>query len=590
MASVTTPPKRAPATTSTDPLYTQAVAQAKAALSAAQAPVQSEQAASDTYYRQRQTDATDNAKALNDLLKGIAPATQGVYENAAQNQELAANGFSQGMKDALQGNTDNLNAMLQKLGSPAQLDSHTTEAGDVLYGLGGYQPGSTFRREGAAFGAAAAQLPGTALLKGQETYKQVGLEGNQAHTKFDQALAEMAGKLPGDVEDNYQKLHSLALEDARFRQQVNKDNFDRAYKIAQQKLSVAKYKTDVDYKNANLRLSDQRLQLAANKFAQQQFQQDREYALSLSRLGIAQKSLQLRVAAQEFKYQNGGLTPTQLNKAQGYLTALAASVHQSEGPNGERLFQVNTGKDKSGKPMIANIRYEDFVARAAGKGVPISMAIEAANRIFPEVDRAPAAEIAKITGLSQAAAANVTGYGQTSSDYNNMVGVAKGGKVVLATGPQGQQVSLQMPRNVSAKTRATLGNVVNLAVEYLGTPYAWGGGGPSGPSRGTGRGANTVGFDCSSFAEFLYAKSNITIPRTTYQQYQMGMSVPKSALRVGDLVFFKGSDSVGGLPGHVGIYIGNGQMIHAPHTGDVIRVASVSSVSGYQGARRYTGG
>lgn len=118
--------------------------------------------------------------------------------------------------------------------------------------------------------------------------------------------------------------------------------------------------------------------------------------------------------------------------------------------------------------------------------------------------------------------------------------------------------------------------IVKLAQEYKGTPYVWGGESPK-------------GFDCSGFAQYIYGKVGINIPRTTYTQWtaKNGRAVAKSALVPGDLVFFKGSDSKGGLPGHVGIYIGNGKMIDAPHTGADVRVENVFSFGGYMGARRY---
>ena len=67
-------------------------------------------------------------------------------------------------------------------------------------------------------------------------------------------------------------------------------------------------------------------------------------------------------------------------------------------------------------------------------------------------------------------------------------------------------------------------------------------------------------------------------------------AIGKAQLQPGDLVFFKGSDSRGGLPGHVGVYIGNGQMIDEPHTGSSAQIASVAGFPGYMGARRYGNG
>jgi len=122
--------------------------------------------------------------------------------------------------------------------------------------------------------------------------------------------------------------------------------------------------------------------------------------------------------------------------------------------------------------------------------------------------------------------------------------------------------------------------IVKEARQYVGDPYKWGGTTPA-------------GFDCSGFAQYLYQKNGIDIPRTTYEQYQTGTAVPFRALEPGDLVFYKGSDSqvVHGkvLPGHVGVYIGNGKIIDAFGTGSGVRVQNVNdpSLGGYVGARRY---
>lgn len=126
--------------------------------------------------------------------------------------------------------------------------------------------------------------------------------------------------------------------------------------------------------------------------------------------------------------------------------------------------------------------------------------------------------------------------------------------------------------------------IVALAQQYLGTPYAWGGGGPSGPSRGFAQGANYVGFDCSSFLQFCWAKQGVQIPRVTYDQFKTGRKVPKQALRPGDAVFFHPGARG---PEHVGMYIGNGKFIEAPKTGDVVKISQLAGRSDYMGARRY---
>ena len=108
-------------------------------------------------------------------------------------------------------------------------------------------------------------------------------------------------------------------------------------------------------------------------------------------------------------------------------------------------------------------------------------------------------------------------------------------------------------------------HVIDAAFRYLGLPYVWGGGNINGPSGG--------GFDCSGLTSFaVHAAAGIALPRTSETQWQVGVEVPLSEARPGDLVF--GNWQAPG-PGHVGIYIGGGQMVHAPTTGDVVRIGDV---------------
>jgi cell wall-associated NlpC family hydrolase len=123
--------------------------------------------------------------------------------------------------------------------------------------------------------------------------------------------------------------------------------------------------------------------------------------------------------------------------------------------------------------------------------------------------------------------------------------------------------------NEPEKTSSVSSNeVVAYAENFLGTPYEWGAEGPE-------------TFDCSGFTQYVYAHFGITTGRTTYDQIERGEYVSRQNLQPGDLVFF-GS----GSPHHVGIYVGNGSYIHAPHTGDVVKISPLTR-SDYLSARRF---
>jgi hypothetical protein len=92
---------------------------------------------------------------------------------------------------------------------------------------------------------------------------------------------------------------------------------------------------------------------------------------------------------------------------------------------------------------------------------------------------------------------------------------------------------------------------VTIAERYLGVPYVWGG-------------ATPAGFDCSGLVRYVFGKIGISLPHLAAAQMQMGRPVSTSAVEPGDLVFYEGG-------GHVAIYVGHGEVIHAPHTGDVVK-------------------
>jgi cell wall-associated NlpC family hydrolase len=110
-------------------------------------------------------------------------------------------------------------------------------------------------------------------------------------------------------------------------------------------------------------------------------------------------------------------------------------------------------------------------------------------------------------------------------------------------------------------------HVVAYARHFLGVPYRWGGTTPR------------TGFDCSGLVRFVYRRFGVRLPHSTWGDLAHGRRVTRRSLRPGDLVFFYGAS-------HVGIYVGRGHFIDAPHTGARVRISTMNRYSGYYGARR----
>jgi cell wall-associated NlpC family hydrolase len=131
--------------------------------------------------------------------------------------------------------------------------------------------------------------------------------------------------------------------------------------------------------------------------------------------------------------------------------------------------------------------------------------------------------------------------------------------------------SAATPEGATVVPPSNHSGVVGVAMSEVGTPYVWAGASPS-------------GFDCSGLVMYAYGKEGVSLPHSSYAMASDGVAVSKNQLQPGDLVFFNGD-------GHVGIYIGGGDFVHAPHTGTDVQVSSLDSgsyASSYDGARRIT--
>jgi cell wall-associated NlpC family hydrolase len=105
--------------------------------------------------------------------------------------------------------------------------------------------------------------------------------------------------------------------------------------------------------------------------------------------------------------------------------------------------------------------------------------------------------------------------------------------------------------------RITLGErAVKIALKAVGVPYRWGGASPA------------SGFDCSGLVRWAYGRLGVDLPHSSYALYDRGRYVRGSRMKPGDLVFFSGL-------GHVGLYVGHGRMVHAPHSGSRVQVVTL---------------
>src|SRR3954468_12133646 len=142
--------------------------------------------------------------------------------------------------------------------------------------------------------------------------------------------------------------------------------------------------------------------------------------------------------------------------------------------------------------------------------------------------------------------------------------VSRADRQPAGSGPAGSAQAAATP--IAAGSQAAQ-VAVSTAMAQRGKPYVWAAGGPG-------------SFDCSGLTRYAYAAAGVSLPHSSRMQSQTGRSVSRDQLQPGDLVFFYSPVS------HVGIYIGNGQMVHAPTSGDVVKVASVDSMGGFVWGRR----
>ena len=283
-----------------------------------------------------------------------------------------------------------------------------------------------------------------------------------------------------------------------------------------------------------------------------------ELRLAKSNLRHAQTMLNARVVE---LYTSGGGQDTGLEVLLGAtsmddLITRIDTMNRVSDQSTDVLRQVKTFrakvKEQRARLQTAHVEQAKLVAQRSAEKASIEGQLASRQQLLSsiksEIEQMQAAEKQRQAELAAQARARLASNGVTVLN-------ASAGAVT-------------QPAPVYTPPPGKYGGVVGIAMQYLGVPYVYGGASPS-------------GFDCSGLVMYVFAQIGVSLPHNAAAQYGAGVPVSRDQLQAGDLVFFNGL-------GHVGIYIGGGQFIHAPHTGDVVKISSISGwySSTWVGARR----
>ncbi|MGY1856446.1 NlpC/P60 family protein [Modestobacter sp. SYSU DS0290] len=187
----------------------------------------------------------------------------------------------------------------------------------------------------------------------------------------------------------------------------------------------------------------------------------------------------------------------------------------------------------------------------------LSAAEQAASRA--EAERRHAAEAAEAAAAEQSSASS------SSSSSGSRSGGGGNARAAAPAAPAAPAPSAPVVASSGAAATA-----VSTAMAQRGKPYVWAAAGPG-------------SFDCSGLVQYAYAAAGISLPHSSRAQASMGRAVSRGELQPGDLIAFYSPVT------HIGIYIGNGQMVHAPTSGDVVKVASIDVMGSITAMRRIAG-
>ncbi|WP_116244406.1 C40 family peptidase [Nocardiopsis sp. FIRDI 009] len=229
-------------------------------------------------------------------------------------------------------------------------------------------------------------------------------------------------------------------------------------------------------------------------------------------------------------------SPTQLLGARGPEGVLA---HEAD------LAYLSEHNDRDLAAYVEELEYlESLETEAVATEEEAAQALEEAEEAKEEAEEAIAEQEALLEELTAEQRAEAT-----QNTVSGGAGSSGGG----STGSSGGGATYTGPASGNART------ALNFAYDQIGKPYVWGGTGPG-------------GYDCSGLVQAAWGAAGVRLPRTTYDQVNAGTRVSWDNMQPGDLIFFRGPN-----PTHVGMYAGDGMMVHAPNSNSTISEVSLGS-------------
>ena len=284
----------------------------------------------------------------------------------------------------------------------------------------------------------------------------------------------------------------------------------------------------------------------------------------------------------------------QLAAQQAKAQAAQAAYSKAQAALAQARVQVRgiarsayTGSDSSFAALLTSRSATDFVDKVSTLQTLAGRQTAVLGQVQQISDQAAQAEATAAKLVAQAKAtfdgvkaqqdALQAQINQYQADFNRLSAAERAATLAAASGPAAGQAasrgvdrSAAVPLGPSVAPSQAAQIAVNTALAQRGKPYVWAAAGPG-------------SFDCSGLMEYAYSAAGISLPHSSAEQARMGHAVSMSQLAPGDLVFYYSPIS------HVGMYIGNGQIVNAPTAGDVVKIVGITAAGQPTALRRLVG-